>query len=190
MPDRRLNATAASLLGFLHHGPMTGWELVSTAQLVIGDFWSLTQSQVYRELAAMAEAGLVEAGQRGRRDRLPYAITAAGRAAFTEWVDREPAEETIRFPLLLTVLFGRHLEPERLAGFLRAHRAVHADRLLRYEQMAAAARAAGAPADPYAMATLDFGLIYERAVLEWFDRLPADPGTPTRQGCGGGEWGG
>lgn len=26
--------------------------------------------------------------------------------------------------------------------------------------------------DPYAVATLDFGVRYERAVLDWFDNLP------------------
>lgn len=103
MPDRSLNATAESLLGFLHEGPLTGWDLVATAQKVIGDFWSLTQSQVYRELTTMAEAGLVEAGERGRRDRKPYAITEAGRAAFASWIGQEPGPETIRFPLLLTL---------------------------------------------------------------------------------------
>ncbi len=52
-----LNATAASLLGFLHEGPKTGWDLVATAQDRIGKFWSVTTSQVYRELAAMEAAG-------------------------------------------------------------------------------------------------------------------------------------
>jgi DNA-binding PadR family transcriptional regulator len=167
MPGRPLNATAASLLGFLHHGPMTGWDLVATAQALIGDFWSLTQSQVYRELAAMAAAGLVEAGERGPRDRQPYAITEAGRAAFAEWVDRAPGPETIRFPLLLTIGFGRHLPPGRLARFVAEHRAAHAERLARYQRQRAAVGA-----DPYATATLDFGLAYERAVLAWFDQLP------------------
>ena len=84
----RLNATAASLLGFLVDGPKSGWDLVATAQRRIGDFWSLTQSQVYRELTAMAEAGLVEPGERGSRERRPYEITDAGRAAFAEWLER------------------------------------------------------------------------------------------------------
>ena len=26
--------------------------------------------------------------------------------------------------------------------------------------------------DPYAVATLEFGIVYERAVLQWFDQLP------------------
>lgn len=173
MTHRPLNATAASLLGFLHDGPLTGWDLVVTAQQRVGDFWSLTQSQVYRELATMAAAGLVEAGERGRRDRQPYAITEAGRAAFAEWATREPGPETIRFPLLLSVLFGRHLPPGRLAGHLARHRDVHARRLAGYEQQRAELPPQAAGADPYAVATLDFGLAYERAVLAWFDALPA-----------------
>jgi DNA-binding PadR family transcriptional regulator len=171
--DRPLNATAASLLGFLHGGPLTGWDLVAAAQLVIGDFWSLTQSQVYRELSTMAGSGLVEAGEVGRRDRKPYAITPAGRIAFAAWLGREPGPETIRFPLLLTVAFGRHLPKEKLTAFLTAHRKVHAQRLAGYEeQIANAERAKADELDPYLLATLNFGLTYERAVLDWFDQLP------------------
>jgi DNA-binding PadR family transcriptional regulator len=183
MPDRPLNATAASLLGFLHAGPMTGWDLVTTAQIVIGNYWSLTQSQVYRELAAMAVTGLVEAGERGPRDRQPYQLTDAGRTAFTDWLTREPGAENIRFPLLLTILFGRHLPPETLAGFVRHHRETHAARLRTYEEQRAAADASGA-ADPYVLATLDFGLAYERAVLEWFNGLPPEVAGPAQPGSG------
>ena len=117
--DRPLNATAASLLGFLHERPMTGWDLVATAEAVIRDFWSLTRSQVYRELATMAEGGLVRAGEIGPRDRQPYELTDAGRAAFADWLEREPGPEQIRYPLLLTIAFGRHLEPGRLAAFVK-----------------------------------------------------------------------
>lgn len=168
-PARPLNATAASLLGFLHEGPKTGWDLVATAQQRIGDFWSLTQSQVYRELAAMARAGLVEAGERGRRERQPYTITAAGRAAFAAWLEREPGAETIRFPLLLTFVFGRYLPRERLAAFVERHRAMHAARLAEYEATRPHLEVMG---DPFALATLDFGIAYEQAALTWFDALP------------------
>src|SRR5918999_578109 len=173
MAGRRLNATAASLLGFLHEGPLSGYELASTAQRVIGEFWSLTQSQVYRELAWMADAGLVEPGEREARDRRRYALTDAGRAAFTEWVTRPPGPETIRHPLLLTVRFGRHVEPGRLATYLRQHRDAHAEKLRIYEAQASALAAAPEPTrDPYQQATLAFGIGYERAVLDWFDQLP------------------
>lgn len=172
MSGRPLNATAASLLGFLHEGSMTGWDMVATAQQRIGSFWTLTQSQVYRELATMARSGLVEAGPPGPRDRKPYSITAAGRAAFAEWIDHEPGLEQIRFPLLLTIIFAGHLPADRLASMVDAHRTTHAERLARYEQHRAEL-SQDQDTDPFRLATLEFGLRYERAVLSWFDELPS-----------------
>ncbi len=177
MDPSRLNPTAASLLGFLHAGPLTGWDLVTTAQAVIGEFWSLTQSQVYRELSAMAAAGLVTAGEPGRRARRPYHLTDAGRTAFAAWIEHEPGPETIRYPLLLTLAFGRHLPAEKLATFLAQHRERHARKLAGYQTQHSAALSSGEP-DPYALATLQFGVTYEKAVLDWFDQLPATLTNP------------
>jgi DNA-binding PadR family transcriptional regulator len=181
MGNRGLNATAASLLGFLHEKPMTGWDLVATAQAVIGDFWSLTRSQVYRELAAMEADGLIRTGTPGPRDRRPYEITDAGRAAFRAWIEQEPGAEKIRYPLLLTLAFGRHLDPQMLASFVASHREIHAARLAFYEALRADA---GQALDRYAHATLDFGIRYERAVLDWFDHLPPEMGGRSVSGHG------
>lgn len=171
MTGHPLNPTAASLLGLLHEGPMTGWDLVAVAQQRIGDFWTLTQSQVYRELRAMAQAGLVKAGPPERRERRPYKITPEGRAAFKEWVRREPGMEQIRFPLLVTIMFARHLPAKRLQEIVAGHRAVHEQRLAEYEEHREALRR-DPDSDEFRMATLEFGLCYERATLEWFDKLP------------------
>ncbi|MFE3178121.1 PadR family transcriptional regulator [Amycolatopsis sp. NPDC059090] len=170
MGAHKVNATEASLLGFLHAGPMTGWDLVAAAQQRIGAFWSLTQSQVYRELAAMSEGGLIEAGEQGSRARRPYRLTDAGRQAFEDWCGSELAAENIRFPLLLVVMFGRDVPGGRLAEIIAEHRKIHADRLAEYERSRAAVPEE--ERDPYAMATRDFGIRYERAVLEWFAALP------------------
>lgn len=166
MSPRPLNATAASLLGFLHEGPKTGWDLVATAQQRIGKFWSLTTSQVYRELAAMERDGLIEAGEKGPRERKPYVLTEAGRTAFAEWIDREPGRENIRHPMLLTVAFGAHLPPQRLREILASHREHHRRQLDEYERELATGHI-----PPHGAATLDFGIVYERAVLDWFDRI-------------------
>lgn len=172
MTEPRLNATAASLLGFLHWGPMSGWDLTVLAQRVIGDFWSLTRSQVYRELTRMVDGGLIAAGTRGSRERQPYELTDAGRAAFTEWANAEPGLETIRFPLLLKISFGLFVDTVRLAEFVERHRAIHARRLAEYEEQASGP--SPEPEDPYRRATLSFGIEYERAVLAWFDALPPE----------------
>ncbi|MBO0841057.1 MAG: PadR family transcriptional regulator [Sciscionella sp.] len=171
MPAHQLNPTAASLLGFLHEGPMTGWDLVTAAQERIGNFWSLTQSQVYRELTAMANAGLVKAGKPGPRDRKPYAITRAGRTAFARWLNQDPAGENIRFPLLVTILFAEQLPAGRLEEIVASQRAEHADRLAGYQKLRRELR--GRPeVDRFRLAPLEFGIRYERALLAWFDQLP------------------
>jgi hypothetical protein len=58
-------------------------------------------------------------------------------------------------------------------------------------QQHAAARAPGTDPDPFVLATLGFGLAYERAVLDWFDHLPeamTAPGPgPARAGNGQGK---
>ena len=175
MTDARLNATAAALLGLLHDRPMTGWELIGCAQARIGEFWSLTQSQVYRELTAMAQRGLIDAGPTGPRDRKPYVLTDAGREAFAAWVSAAPGADQVRIPLLLTIAFAGHLPAERLAALVAEQRQVHADRLTRYREHRAAMDAADGDGGASAarLATLEFGLRHEEAVLDWFDALPA-----------------
>jgi DNA-binding PadR family transcriptional regulator len=162
-----LNPTAASLLGFLHGGEASGFELVEIAEALIGDFWSLTRSQIYRELAAMAERGLIQAGPTGPRSRRPYRLTDAGREAFAAWLAQSPGPEQIRFPLLLTLAFGASTDREKLLEFVAEHRVEHERRLAAY---LATATADGL--DPYQRATLAFGVRYEEAVLAWMDEIP------------------
>ncbi|GAC1532156.1 MAG: helix-turn-helix transcriptional regulator [Acidimicrobiales bacterium] len=165
--DAPLNSTAASLLGFLQPGEATGYELAQVAEMVIGDFWSITRSQVYRELADLAERGFVEEGETGPRARRPYQLTPAGRAAFGEWIARPPGSEQIRFPLLLTMSFGDALGPTTILGFVDQHRVVHELRLAGYEAKR------DAPVEPYLDMVLAFGIHYERAVLAWTDEVRA-----------------
>ena len=180
-----INATAASLLGFLHDGPLTGWDLVARAEQTIGPFWSLTKSQVYRELAFMADSGLATPGETGRRDARPYTITDAGRAAFAEWAAHGPGEGTLRLPLLLFVTLGRHLQPGLLQDVLAEQRAHQAELLKEYlatRQMLAGGDGGGDEdggdaADPHLRATLEYGIAVARATIRWIDRLPPGIGA-------------
>lgn len=162
-----LNPTAASLLGFLHAGEASGYELLGFAEAFIGDFWSLTRSQVYRELGALDERGLVVAGATGTRSRRPYTLTDAGREAFAEWMAQPPETEQIRYPLLLTLAFGAHLDTGRLLEYVERHRAAHEQRLAGYLDTE---KQGGL--NPYQRATMRFGIHYERAVLDWMSELP------------------
>jgi DNA-binding PadR family transcriptional regulator len=162
-----LNATAAALLGLLRDGAATGYELARRAQEQLGDFWTVTRSQVYRELTAMSAHGLVEALAAGPRASHPYELTDAGRKAFSVWLHQEPGSDVVRIPLLLRLAFADGLDPHRLAEFTAAQRSEHAGRLERYREIESAALAAGA--SDRDLVTLRFGLRYEQAALQWFD---------------------
>lgn len=178
MTDKPLNTTAASLLGLLHDGPLSGWDLVAKAEDEIGAFWSLTRSQVYRELKTLAERGLITAGRTGARERRPYSLTEEGHTAFQEWLATDPGPEIIRYPLLLRLRFGRFLPPGAVAQLVEHHRVEHAATLEQYlaERDAAERAAANGVAvegvDDFSLAVLDLGIRYEQVVIDWVDNLP------------------
>src|ERR1044071_3410651 len=93
MAETEVNATAAALLGLLHDGPMTGGQLMDAAPKRLGAVWSMTRSQVYRELPALASSGYVKLGKPGARSSQPYAITPAGKRAFVRWLGEPPGRE-------------------------------------------------------------------------------------------------
>ena len=175
MTTKTLNGTAGSLLGFLHEAPMSGWELAQKVEATIGNFWNVTRSQIYRELRALDEAGFVEAGDRGARDRVRYRVTAAGKGAFAEWIAQRPGPELIRMPILLAVYFGRHLEPDVLQRFLLGRRLEDMEKLETYRRLLPLVEG-----DPYLTAAVRFGIAYRETVLRWLDELPWDsePASP------------
>lgn len=174
---RPINATAASLLGFLHDGPASGWDLLRTARVSIGRFWSITSSQVYRELSSMEADGLVVGAAAGPRERRAFRITAAGRTRFQAWIAEAPGDEQVRIPLLLLVSFGRHIAPAHLAAAIDEFRARHTIRRDEYQA------ALETTEDPYLRATLTFGARYEQAAIAWCDDvggiLPASRSAPS-----------
>lgn len=176
---KKLNATGASLLGFLHRGPLTGWDIAQMAEMVIGDFWNVTRSQVYRELRTLEAMGLVEAKATGPREKRPYEITDAGRAAFVAFIHREPGPDLLRSPLLLMVFFGKHLGDVHRKRFLAIHRLRHEQALDVYCKIQETLDAA----EVDLAKVLQYAIFHEEAVLRWFDWLEetegaegADPG--------------
>jgi DNA-binding PadR family transcriptional regulator len=176
-----LNATQASLLGFLHDGPATGWDLIEEVRLGLARFWNVTSSHVYRELKTLETRGLVHAGEPGPRDRRPFSITDAGRRAFADWIRREPAQEQMRVPLLVTLWFAKHLDATTLATFLENHRAEHERRLEEYRGFVDATRESqSVDIDPHVGAVIDFGIAYETAFLDWLAHVAVETVTLDR----------
>jgi DNA-binding PadR family transcriptional regulator len=171
MPPARsspVNATAAALLGLLHDGPMTGGQLVAAAIEHYGSFFSVTRSQVYRELPGLAESGLLRLGKQGPRASQQYAITAAGRRAFKSWLINGGGSDALRSPLVLRLLNAGSLTVKQRAELVGASRTVYAARL------SAARSAARGETDPYRKAVADFTVGHLRAIVKLLDAIPTD----------------
>jgi DNA-binding PadR family transcriptional regulator len=164
--DLSLNATAASILGFLEREPKTGWELAARIEDVIGDFWNVTRSQIYRELKSLAAQGLVTSLETGPRDSQPYRITEAGKRAFRRWIAEEPGIPNMRLPLVLQVFFAEEVPRGNLEASLAKLRAYHAQRLEVYRGFEKEAKKGTGSYE-----ALRLGLAFQRAVIEWIDSL-------------------
>jgi DNA-binding PadR family transcriptional regulator len=161
-----LNATSAALLGLLHDGPATGGELVSAAGERFGAFFSVTRSQVYRELPALAEAGLVRHGKQGPRSSQQYVITAAGKKAFKSWLTDEPGPDHLRSPLILRLVHADSLTNKQRANLVESARSKY------NAELDAAKTAVKGAEGPYEKAVAEFGQAHTRAMLKLLDAVP------------------
>lgn len=171
MPPARaisVNATAAALLGLLHAGPRTGGQLVVAAAERFGSFFSITRSQVYRELPVLVEAGLLTLGRVGARASQQYAITAAGRRSFKAWLACGGGADAVRSPLVLRLLHAAALTSEQRAHLVGTSREAYTERL------AAARAVARGEQDSYRRAVADFAVAHVRAMLKLLDAIPTD----------------
>jgi DNA-binding PadR family transcriptional regulator len=164
-----VNATAAALLGLLHESPMTGGQLMAAAERRLGPYWSMTRSQVYRELPALAEMGFVKMGKPGPRASQPYSITPAGKRAFARWLSEEPGTESLRNPVALRVAFGAHHGTSALKDLYAQATDAHNKALAEIREAAKVAKAEG---DNYGAAALEFAVGYHKAALAWLKAAP------------------
>jgi DNA-binding PadR family transcriptional regulator len=169
MADSGINPTAAALLGLLHDGPMTGGQLMAEAERRLGPYWSMTRSQVYRELPVLAEMGYVKLGKPGPRSSQPYAITAAGKRAFGRWLGEVPGRDAVRNPIALRVAFGPQHSASQLKQLYANANEYHADALASAREQVREARRAG---DEFGAAALDFAVAYHKAALSWLKNVP------------------
>jgi DNA-binding PadR family transcriptional regulator len=169
MPESGVNATAAALLGLLHDGPMTGGQLMAEAERRLGAYWSMTRSQVYRELPALADMGYVRMGKPGPRSSQPYSITPSGRRAFSRWLNEEPAREAVRNPVVLRAAFGNLQAPNTLASAYAEAADYHSQALADLRETVKTMKRDG---DTFTAAALEFAMGYHKAVLAWLKTAP------------------
>jgi DNA-binding PadR family transcriptional regulator len=178
------------VLGLLARRPSSGYELGTRAAASIDNFWPLTRTHIYGELAKLEALGYVvgvEVAQDLLPDKRVYSVTPQGAQALDTWLDTpDPGVPRPRQPMLVKLFFGERLAPEQAAALLTEYRAQALDRRDRLAA-AAAADAAAVAADPasprrFGRAAALFGLRRTEADLVWIDEVWAELGLPTLEG--------
>jgi len=163
-----INATAASVLGFLSIGPLTGWDMNELAQVSVGHFWNITRSQIYRELTSLTEFGLIECDDTGPRNSRRYRLTGAGRERLHDWLTEAPTNPIERNPFLVKLFFADQLTTLERDSLIAGARAQHEESLATLEDVLPMAE----QLSPFAAATAHYGIAIKRAILQWFDDAP------------------
>lgn len=142
---------------------------MQAAERRLGPYWSMTRSQVYRELPSLAEHGYVRLGKPGPRASQPYAITASGKRAFARWLAEPPGRDAIRNSVALRVAFGGQQSANQLKALYEGANEHHSVALAMARDQAKEARKEG---DSYGAAALDFAVAYHKAALSWLKVAP------------------
>ena len=169
-----LGPTAYVILGILHLGPHSGYDIKQLADVSTRHFWATSYGQIYPELKHLTEAGLIKAedASKGTRQRTLYHLTAKGKQKLQAWVS-DPAIKTleVRDEMLLKLFFADAMSREEtvrhLKAMVRRHQQVVAG-LQEHEPMAAA--------QPHRMKheVMNFGIAFHSWCAEWFGRLAKD----------------
>jgi DNA-binding PadR family transcriptional regulator len=130
---QELTPTSYALLGLLSfREEMTGYEVKQFADATLRFYWvSPAMSQIYTELARLADARLVRARERtvGERVTRTFRITAAGRRALTAWLVESPVEfPVLKHPVALRLLLGHLSGPGPMREMLERYAVALADR--------------------------------------------------------------
>ena len=166
--------TAYVILGMLALGKRTGYEIKALVDVSTRFFWAASYGQIYPELKRLEEAGLIrgeEDPSDGRRRRA-YQLTAAGRRALRDWLTSDrPLVRELRHEGVLKLFFSDILEPKEQLEQIRRLRAEHEATRDRLREIEPGAREADeARGLRFTLLTLDWGIAYQDAMIDWCAR--------------------
>ncbi len=161
-----------AILGFLSIAPLTGYELKKSFDNSVKHFWSADQSQIYRTLEQIVEAGwakveLVE--QQERPNRKVYHITRSGRAELRRWLTTPLVHREEHDPFLIQLFFASHLPDAEVEALLEREAAAAREQLATFDQIRQQFSPATSRVQAFALLTLDYGIQATQAHLTWIE---------------------
>lgn len=111
------------ILGLLHYGPQTGYEITQYFKNSLSFFWPAQTSQIYRELSNLEKEGYAVSEviiQYDKPNKRLYHITDSGRKALLDWLSPQEHTQSIsRSPFLMKLFFSAMQEKEKTIEVLQ-----------------------------------------------------------------------
>ncbi|WP_433759378.1 PadR family transcriptional regulator [Nocardia sp. CA-135398] len=166
------------VLGLIaRYGPLTPYELKAKLEESVDYFWPVPHAQLYRIPVRLTEQGLLdeEAEQAGRRRRL-FHLTDKGRAELKRWLadPQSPPAET-RDPAQLKLFFADLGAPGDVVALANREAAEHRRLLELYRSLYADIDPSDKARAVSRARILRLGILHERAYVEFWEDLAADP---------------
>lgn len=162
------------ILALVSQQPSTGYEIAQEFDTVSAFFWKATHQQIYRELGALADEGLLTfraVAQQGKPDKKVYSVTPAGKKAFAAWYSEPPPPPRRSDALMIKFMAVELAGVGALRGQLAQARAGHEERLAALEAVERehyAERVEDMPLWKRCLyLSLQHGIMRERAWLDW-----------------------
>lgn len=122
-----------AILGLLHRRSMTGYELSKEFESGLFEIWSAKHSQIYPELKALHEAGLIEYEVEISGtvlEKKVYTITPAGEEALRDWAQDSCGPLPVpKDEFRLRLFFSDCMPPERRIFLLEERLEQHRQRM-------------------------------------------------------------
>ncbi len=173
MARERTQSVGPVLLGLLFQGPRHGYELHQEFTDSLGAVWQVGLSQLYAQLKALEDEGLVACQtevQPNRPPRKVYSLTNLGRERFLEWLhEPTPHIRGIRLEFLSRLFLFNRLGLPGLGDLIDRQKALCQARAESLSRLANEAE------DPFLRRVYEFRRGQVEAVIHWLD---ACGGTP------------
>ena len=121
-----------AILGFVNERPRSGYDLKKAFDSSVAHFWPANQSQIYRTLARLTEADMVEVRviqQDGKPNRKVYHITEAGLAELRRWLTTPLPLAAWREAFLIQFYWGDAITLDELVKLLEDRASEHKARV-------------------------------------------------------------
>jgi DNA-binding PadR family transcriptional regulator len=161
-----------ALLGILAEKDLHGYELKSSFDEKIGDFWSLNYGQIYSTLDRLEKEELVtydRQAQERRPDRKIFSITPQGRRELEEWLSRPVSRvRALRDEFFIKLVFMDKSNPSPILELIEKQKTLYLKHMNRLTQRKVALKKEGRGLDALTTELLmDAGLFHAEADIKW-----------------------